>query len=493
MSADIGSPLATFLDRGRRPADGPIDWNAAPERYKRYPEAERVPLPWGEEVVDTASIRSLMGALLLELCGITRLIWIPVLDGAPRPGEFKVQHGRSAPSGGALYPLEAYVAVGDSGPGLYHYDAAHHCLELLRTGDHRGALAPGSSVPAAVVVLTTRFWRNGFKYGEFGYRLQTQEIGVLAAHAEAIAARLGTTVDTRLDFADESVHALLDVDPRAEAALAMMFVGDDAAAASTPSYRELIELAPAIALRRSPTITDRLPAMAALHAASMTPPDDLVTESAPYPVESGRVVALPSVRVPLDAGIPARCSPADGFRPRSVDVAQLGGLIGTVADGWAGFGRGSALYCLVARVEAIPPGTYRYDPARHALVEITVGVAEPIRCHPVVGEAAAVLLPVGDFLAGTHTAGARWYRIVQADAGVVLQRGALAAAALGLAARIYSGESPDFTGHLGGMADRTTLAALLIGEPRAVSTLDHRIHPVRYPVGKARSGSDLPE
>ncbi|MFI6170700.1 SagB family peptide dehydrogenase [Nocardia sp. NPDC051052] len=494
MSADIGSPLARFLDRGRRPADGPIDWNAAPERYKRYPEAERVHLPWAEEGAEAASIRSLMGALLLELCGITRLMWIPVLDreGAPRPGEFKVQHGRSAPSGGALYPLEAYVAVGNPGPGLYHYDPAHHCLELLRTGDHRGALAPGAPVPA-VVVLTTRFWRNGFKYGEFGYRLQTQEIGVLAAHGEAIAARLGTTVDTRLDFVDESVHALLDVDPRAEAALAMMFVGDEAAAASTPSYRELIDLAPASALRRAPTITDRLPAMAALHAASMTPPDDLVTESAPYPMESGRAVTLPSVRVSLDAGIPGRSSPADGFRPRSIDAAQLGGLIGTVADGWAGFGRGSALYCLVARVEGIAPGMYRYDPAQHALVEITVGVDESIRCHPVVGEAAAVLLPVGDFLAGTDTVGARWYRIVQADAGVVLQRGALAAAALGLAARIYSGESPDFTDYFGGMAGRTALAALLIGKPRAVSTLDHRIHPVRYPAGKTRAGSDLPE
>ncbi|MFB8281373.1 SagB family peptide dehydrogenase [Nocardia colli] len=476
MSAEIGSLLTTFLDRSRRPANGPIDWNAAPARYKHYPEAERVNLPWDEEEPATASI----GALLLELCGVTRVLWTPVLDhdGMPVPGAVNIQHGRSAPSGGALYPLTAYVAVGGPETGLYHYDSAHHCLELLRPGDHRGPLSalvpdPPEILPAALVVLATRFWRNGFKYGEFGYRLQTQEIGVLAAQAEAVAARLGTAVDTRLHFADESVNALLDLDPRAEAALAMMFVGEDTGGESTA---ELIGSAPAAASERTPAITDKLPAMAALHAASVTAPDNLAAEPSPYPVEAGRTVALPRIPVAIDAGIESRSSPADGFYPRSIEMNRLAGLVGAVADRWMGFGRGAALYCLAARVDGLAPGLYRYDPAEHALIEIACGVDDSIRYHPIVGEAAAALLPVGDFRVGIAAAGARWYRIVQADAGVVLQRGALAAAALGLAARIYSGESPDFTAHLGCTADRTVLAALLIGVPRAVSTLEQRIH-----------------
>ncbi|MGW4847916.1 SagB family peptide dehydrogenase [Nocardia brasiliensis] len=471
MDADTRAALTTFLDRSRGPARGPIDWNAAPARYKRYSDAARIELPWGDEATATSSI----GALLLDMCGITRLMWTPVLDhdGVPTPGAFKVQHGRSAPSGGALYPLEAYVAVKSPEPGLYHYDPAHHCLELLRPGEHRAALAalvsdaPGT-LPAAVLVLTARFWRNGFKYGEFGYRLQTQEIGVLAAQATAVAARLGTSVDTRLHFADDQVHELLDLDPRAEAALAMMFLGQDTAAANAPTYRELIATAPAVAAERTPAITDKLPAMAALHTNSGVLPED----SAPYPMEAGHELPLPRVRVAVDAGIAGRSSPADGFRPRAIELIRLAGLIGAVADDWAGFGRGAALYCLVARVDGIAPGMYRYHPAHHALVEITSGIADSIRCHPLVGEAAAVLLPVGDLHAGT---GARWYRTVQADAGVVLQRGALAAAALGLAARIYSGEAPDFTADLAGT--RTALAALLIGVPRAVSTLEQRIHP----------------
>ncbi|AFU03749.1 SagB family peptide dehydrogenase [Nocardia brasiliensis] len=471
MDADTGTALTTFLDHSRGPARGPIDWNAAPARYKRYPDAARVELPWGAETTAT----SLIGALLLDMCGITRLVWTPIVDhdGVPTPGAFKIQHGRSAPSGGALYPLEAYVAVRTPEPGLYHYDPAHHCLELVRPGDHRAALAalvseaPGP-LPAAVLVLTARFWRNGFKYGEFGYRLQTQEIGVLAAQAAAVAARLGSTVGTRLHFADGQVHELLDLDPRAEAALAMMFVDQDTTAANAPTYRELIAVVPAVAAERSPAITDKLPAMAALHSNSGVLPED----SAPYPMEDGPELPLPQVRVAVGAGIAGRSSPADGFRPRVIESTRLAGLIGAVADGWAGFGRGAALYCLVARVDGIAPGLYRFHPAHHALVEITSGIADSIRCQPIVGEAAAVLLPVGDLHAGT---GAHWYRTVQADAGVVLQRGALAAAALGLAARIYSGETPDFTAALAGT--RTALAALLIGVPRAVSTLEHRVHP----------------
>ncbi|MFD6160951.1 SagB family peptide dehydrogenase [Nocardia sp. NPDC060256] len=482
MSAEIGSLMATFLDRSRGPARGPIDWDAAPAKYKHYPAADRVHLPWGGAAA--APVLSLTGDLLLDLCGLTRVLWTPVVDhdGVPTPGAFAIQLGRSAPSGGALYPLEAYVAVAEPEPALYHYDSAHHCLELLRPGDHRGALSalasePPNPLPAAVLVLATRFWRNGFKYGEFGYRLQTQEIGVLAAQAEAVAARLGTTIHTHLHFADEPIHELLDLDPRAEAALAMMFVGEDTTATSTPSYAELIGLAPAIALQRTPAITDKLPAMAALHAASMTEPDDPAAEPAPYPIEAGRAVPLPQVPVALEAGIEGRSSPSDGFYPRPIGETQLAGLLGAVAENWVGFSRGSALYCLVTRVGGVSPGLYRYDPTRHTLIEIAAGVDAAIRCHPIVGEAAAILLPVGDFEAGLPAAGPRWYRIVQADAGVALQRGALAAATLGLATRIYSGETPDFTTHLGCTGTRTALAALLIGLPRVTSTLNQRIHP----------------
>lgn len=49
---------------------------------------------------------------------------------------------RAAPSAGALYPIETYLAVhrvSDLRSGVYHYGVADHTLALLREGDVRGA------------------------------------------------------------------------------------------------------------------------------------------------------------------------------------------------------------------------------------------------------------------------------------------------------------------------------------------------------------------
>ena len=44
---------------------------------------------------------------------------------------------RTAPSAGALYPLEVYLATAE---GVFHYDPGHHQLILVKQGDARPAL-----------------------------------------------------------------------------------------------------------------------------------------------------------------------------------------------------------------------------------------------------------------------------------------------------------------------------------------------------------------
>jgi len=51
---------------------------------------------------------------------------------------------RSAPSAGALYPIETYCVihrVERIEPGVYHYDIQHHRLDQLKKGDYQVAIA----------------------------------------------------------------------------------------------------------------------------------------------------------------------------------------------------------------------------------------------------------------------------------------------------------------------------------------------------------------
>ena len=100
---------------------------------------------------------------------------------------------RSAPSGGALYPLELYAwvrSVDGLRPGLYHYDPYEHELDDLGPAELEHAFVQqdlvGSS--AAGILIGSVFFRSVFKYGERGYRFVLLEAGHVAQNA-VLAAR----------------------------------------------------------------------------------------------------------------------------------------------------------------------------------------------------------------------------------------------------------------------------------------------------------------
>ena len=86
---------------------------------------------------------------------------------------------RAAACTGALYHIDLYAAVGDLpdlAAGVYHFGPHDFALRLLRSGDHRAwlveATAGDPTVAAAPVVLlaTSTFWRNAWKYRTRTYR-----------------------------------------------------------------------------------------------------------------------------------------------------------------------------------------------------------------------------------------------------------------------------------------------------------------------------------
>ena len=140
---------------------------------------------------------------------------------------------RTAPSGGALYPLELYVAcqrVEGLETGLYHFDPLRHGLEFLRPfeGDSLEELSPYHelfSSSAAFVAITAMFWRSRFKYGARAYRFTLLEAGHAAQSLLLAVAALGLGATPIGGFYDRRVDEFLGIDGIYEASLYLVPIG----------------------------------------------------------------------------------------------------------------------------------------------------------------------------------------------------------------------------------------------------------------------------
>ncbi|HDN67656.1 MAG TPA: SagB/ThcOx family dehydrogenase, partial [Firmicutes bacterium] len=86
---------------------------------------------------------------------------------------------RTAPSAGATYPIELYLAasrVTDLSPGLYHYEPESHRLKLVAAGKLNRALAEASlsqswvSAAPANLIMAADYERTTRRYGRRGIR-----------------------------------------------------------------------------------------------------------------------------------------------------------------------------------------------------------------------------------------------------------------------------------------------------------------------------------
>jgi SagB-type dehydrogenase family enzyme len=140
---------------------------------------------------------------------------------------------RTAPSAGALYPLETYVVAGDVEglpSGVYRYKPDGHLLLHVAAGDRRGALCSAAlSQPAiikapAAIVFSAVFARATAKYGKRGIRYVHMDLGHAAenVYLQAVSLRLGTVFIGAFD--DDSVKKALSMPPEEEP-LCIMPVG----------------------------------------------------------------------------------------------------------------------------------------------------------------------------------------------------------------------------------------------------------------------------
>ncbi|MBC7227573.1 MAG: SagB family peptide dehydrogenase [Thermoflexales bacterium] len=216
-----------------------LDWGLRPPATKPYPGAPRIVLPsphppgadlWGIIAARRSRREYLSGPLPLE--DLSALLYAAQGVTEPRWGF------RAAPSAGALYPIETYVAVHDVAgldPGLYHYAVADHALERVRAGDLRAALVAAGvgqemlGTAQVCFILTAIFQRTRWRYRERAYRYILLEAGHIGQNIYLAATGLGLGACAVGAFLDDRVNDLLGVDSSEEAALYLLTVGRVAA------------------------------------------------------------------------------------------------------------------------------------------------------------------------------------------------------------------------------------------------------------------------
>ncbi|MCK4546754.1 MAG: SagB/ThcOx family dehydrogenase [Candidatus Eisenbacteria sp.] len=169
--------------------------------------------------------------LTLEM--VSRLLWAA-------QGQTATWGGRTAPSAGALFPIEVTVVVGEvSGleAGVYGYRNDRHALERRLEGDTREALAAAAlgqgclrDAPV-VLVLSAVYERTKKKYGERGVRYAQIEIGAVCENLYLQAESLGLGTVLVGAFYDDEISEVLDLG-RAETPLVLMPIGYPSVAVS---------------------------------------------------------------------------------------------------------------------------------------------------------------------------------------------------------------------------------------------------------------------
>ncbi|GAB4339254.1 MAG: SagB/ThcOx family dehydrogenase [Desulfobulbaceae bacterium] len=207
--------------------------------FKEYSDTERValPRPAGEglerplrQVLQDRRSHRKFSASPLTLPDLAQLLWASQGITA-RAGNYFF---RTAPSAGALYPIETYLGINnvtDVQPGLYHFSPHRFDLEQLNTGPpgaHLARAALGQKFLAdsgVVFIWSAVFRRNMCKYGNRGLRYILLDAGHICENLLLAAEALGLGACPVAAFFDDEMNDLLGIDGEEESVLYLAAVG----------------------------------------------------------------------------------------------------------------------------------------------------------------------------------------------------------------------------------------------------------------------------
>jgi SagB-type dehydrogenase family enzyme len=174
------------------------------------PEARPLPPPrhdsqisFEEALFQRRSARSFLKTSLTKV-QISQLLWA---------AQGQLSDHRTAPSAGALYPMELYTVESE---GVFHYQPADHSLAQIssddsRTGLYTASLEQDSILKAPfIIVICGVYQRIEIKYGvSRGPRYVHMEAGHVAQNILLQAVTLGLGAVPVGAFQDAQVHKIL--------------------------------------------------------------------------------------------------------------------------------------------------------------------------------------------------------------------------------------------------------------------------------------------
>ena len=227
----------TKYDRDRMPGGG-MEWSSKPDTYKQYPDVETIELPQpahehGPSLEDVIRARRSIRDFSHEPVTLEQLAYLLWASTGIRAR----QHGyefRTAPSAGALYPIETYLVINNVegvAAGVYHYNIREHSLEQLKPGSFGEAAAEAAlgqtmcAECAVVFIWTAIFQRMKWKYGQRAYRYLYLDAGHIAQNLALAATSLDLGSCQIGALYDDEVNELVGVDGTDESVVYMTAVG----------------------------------------------------------------------------------------------------------------------------------------------------------------------------------------------------------------------------------------------------------------------------
>lgn len=210
----------------------------APERFKQYPQAERLQLPQPDlsqsadfwQCLDRRRSERDTTPDPLGLDELAKLMWA-AQGVTARAG---IHLLRTAPSAGALYPFETYLyidKVEEIPGGIYHFNVAEFSLERIKDGNFSEAFTSASigqpvvRRAAVVIIWTAMMLRCMVKYRDRAMRYIPMDLGHVCQNVQLAATAMGFGSCPIGAFYDDDFNELLGVDGQEETVLYLITVG----------------------------------------------------------------------------------------------------------------------------------------------------------------------------------------------------------------------------------------------------------------------------